>query len=178
MTAYVLKMLGVGFGLIAAIAGVSEAKAPTPAQIVAPPVYNSTQSLTAPNKVIVAAPMTTANPTTSTTQDFGTCADYVALARQVGWQPEELPQLLVILRAESSCQPDALGDRTKGGSYGLMQLHCPSWGQPNKYNAVGWLQARNVIDDCTDLFDPATNLYAALLVWQHGGWSQWATYKP
>ena len=177
MTAYLLKLLAVGAGLVATIAGVSEAKAPAPAVNVPPAVYVSTETLETSPEAIVSPTQTAPTPVPVTRPTPG-CSDWVTLALQVGWQPSEMPQLDAILRAESSCQPAALGDRKLGGSYGLLQIHCPSWGQPNKYNPVGWLQARGVIRSCLDLFDPATNLYAGLLIWRHGGWQQWATYEP
>lgn len=177
MTTYFLKLIAAGAALIATVAGVSEAKAPSPTQTVPPAVYVSTESLTKPLEPSVVTTATTA-PTTSASPPTPGCADYVVLARQVGWQIEDLPQLSAILRAESACLPDALGDRTKGGSYGLLQIHCPSWGQPNKYNPTGWLQAQGVIRSCQDLFDPAVNLYAGLLIYRYGGWQQWATYEP
>lgn len=35
-----------------------------------------------------------------------------------------------IFQAESSWRPDAIGDRTIGGSYGLPQRHAPAHGKP------------------------------------------------
>jgi len=177
MTTYLVKLIAAGAALIGTFAGVSAAKAPKPTQTVPLAVYVSTESLTEPLQPSVVTTATTA-PTTSVSPLTPGCDDYVVLARQVGWQVVDLPQLEAILRAESACLPDALGDRKLGGSYGLLQIHCPSWGQPNKYNPTGWLQAQGVIRSCADLFDPAVNLYAGLLIYRYGGWKQWATYEP
>lgn len=35
-----------------------------------------------------------------------------------------------IIEAESSWRPDAIGDRDRGGSYGLVQRHAPAHGAP------------------------------------------------
>jgi hypothetical protein len=88
-----------------------------------------------------------------------------------------LPALAEIIRLESGCLPTALGDKTVGGSYGLLQIHCPTWGLPNRYNEIGWLQARGIIETCEDLFEPITNLVAGLLIWREAkGFGVWSTY--
>jgi hypothetical protein len=80
------------------------------------------------------------------------------------------------MRAESGCNPGALGDAEHGGSVGLLQIHQDSWCRPNKYWPAGYLQTMAVLDDCRQLFDPFVNLYAGLMVWREGGWTQWTTY--
>ncbi len=84
------------------------------------------------------------------------------------------------MRRESACQPDAIGDWTRGGSFGLMQLHVPTWCLRSKYWPEGWLSVHGSVgpDNCTGLLDPATNLAAALLIQREGGWSQWTTWRP
>jgi hypothetical protein len=38
------------------------------------------------------------------------------------------------------------------------------------------MQQQNIgVIDCHSLFDLRTNLAAALIIWQRGGWSPWAT---
>jgi hypothetical protein len=70
-----------------------------------------------------------------------------------------------------------LGDKTVGGSYGLLQIHCPTWGLPNRYNEIGWLQTLGIIETCEDLFEPITNLVAGLLIWREAkGFGVWSTY--
>lgn len=132
------------------------------------------------------APVTTVQapvaPTTTTEPPItpGDCQAFVELAARIGWPPEELPTVRRVMHAESRCEPDALGDVSRGGSYGLMQIHTPTWCKPSRYWPTGYLQAAGVVDadNCHALFDPALNLYAALIVWREGGWQQWATWRP
>lgn len=176
MATYFAKLLAVGIGFIGALSAVTSAQAPATPTQVAPAVYASTQTLTTPITSSVVGPPTTTAPST-TVSSTETCTGWVEKARQVGWPEQTLPTLAVILRRESGCQPAALGDKDKGGSYGLLQLHCPTWGLPNRYNEVGWLQARGIIETCEDLFEPITNLVAGLLIWQEAkGFGVWSTY--
>ena len=176
MAAYFAKLLAVGIGLIGALSAVTTAQAPATPLEVPPAVYASTQSLITPTTaVVVITPSTTAPPTLVSSTE--TCTGWVEKARQVGWPEQTLPTLAVILRRESGCLPAALGDKDKGGSYGLLQVHCPTWGLPNRYNEIGWLQARGIIETCEDLFEPITNLVAGLLIWHEAkGFGVWSTY--
>ena len=136
--------------------------------------------------VLLEAPQTTVEApvavTTTTEAPItpGDCQAFVALAARMGWPTEELPTLRRVMVAESGCDPQALGDVSRGGSYGLMQIHTPTWCKPSRYWPTGYLQAAGVVDadNCHALFDPALNLYAALIVWRAGGWQQWATWRP
>lgn len=49
-------------------------------------------------------------------EDLGRITEYACLAE--------------IIEAESSWRPDAVGDRDRGGSYGLVQRHAPAHGMP------------------------------------------------
>jgi hypothetical protein len=84
------------------------------------------------------------------------------------------------MRAESGCQADAVGDLNRGGSFGLMQVHVPTWCHGSKYWPGGWLAAHGSVgpEECEKLLDPATNLAAALLIQREGGWRQWTTWRP
>jgi len=173
---YFAKMVAVGMGFIGALSAVTSAQAPATLTQVPPAVYASTETLTTlVSSSVVVTPTTTAPSTTVSSTK--TCTGWVEKARQVGWPEHTLPTLAVILRRESGCQPAALGDKDKGGSYGLLQVHCPTWGLPNRYNEVGWLQARGIIETCEDLFEPITNLVAGLLIWHEAkGFGVWSTY--
>lgn len=48
--------------------------------------------------------------------DLGRWSEYACLAE--------------VIDAESSWRPDAIGDRDRGGSYGLVQRHAPAHGMP------------------------------------------------
>jgi hypothetical protein len=82
---------------------------------------------------------------------------------------------------ESRCQPDAHNPTDPhGGSYGLMQIN-GFWCQPSRYNASGWLQAQGLLQTCTDLYNPYTNLLAAKAIYDYGiergncPWGPWTT---
>jgi len=170
------KLLAVGIGVVMAFTAFTTAQAPaTPTQL-PPAVYASTESFITPTtRSVVVTPTTTAPSTTVSSTE--TCTGWVEKARQVGWPEHTLPTLAEIIRLESGCLPSALGDKTVGGSYGLLQIHCPTWGLPNRYNEIGWLQALGIIETCEDLFQPITNLVAGLLIWREAkGFGVWSTY--
>jgi hypothetical protein len=103
------------------------------------------------------------------------CTEYAPHALAAGFTATELPVILTILELESMCLPHVIGDN--GHSYGLAQLHLPSWCHPNRWNPQGYLRARGVIQACDELLNPTINLQAAWWVYVEGGWSQWSTYN-
>lgn len=112
---------------------------------------------------------------TPTPYDGPGCHEYAPQALRAGFTTDELPIILTILELESMCFPHVIGDN--GQSYGLAQIHVPSWCKPNRWNPDGYLRARGVIDSCDQLLDPSINLQAAWWVYVEGGWSQWTTYN-
>lgn len=165
--------------LTSALTGLSFMIAPLPdADRILPAVYESTETtLTAPQN---SAPQPLGRDETPTPAPItpGDCQAFVGLAWTLGWPQEELDTLERIMRKESGCQPDAIGDKALGGSYGLMQVHIPTWCLPSKYWPAGWLAVHGSVspDNCIALLDPATNLAAALLIQREGGWPQWSTW--
>jgi hypothetical protein len=103
------------------------------------------------------------------------CAEYAPEALAAGFTANELPIILTILELESMCLPHVMGD--SGNSYGLAQIHAPSWCHPNRYNPDGYLRARGLIDACDELLNPTINLQAAWWVYVEGGWPMWSTYN-
>jgi len=126
-------------------------------------------------------------PTTTTipvalVDPFSPCQEWVPLALQAGWprDREVIERLVNIMWRESRCQPSAYnaGD-PHGGSYGLLQVN-GYWCTSSKYHPNGWLQDQGVLDDCSKLYDPATNLLAAWLMYSYSvqrnggdGWNPW-----
>ena len=111
----------------------------------------------------------------------GNCAEYVGLALSVGWPASEAPQLAEIMRKESGCYPDAVGDN--GASRGLLQIHCPTWVAKTTYWPDGWAAVNGYPITCDDLHTPETNLAIGFLIWagvegSGGGWWNWTTYRP
>lgn len=114
-------------------------------------------------------------PKPVTLYDGPGCAEYAPEALTAGFTPDELPIILTILELESMCFPHVIGDN--GDSYGLAQIHAPSWCKPNRYNPDGYLRARGLIDSCDELLNPRINLQAAWWVYVEGGWKMWTTYN-
>lgn len=101
-------------------------------------------------------------PTTLPATD---CAEWYPLAMQVGWPAEEWPNVAKIMWRESRCRPEAHnGTDPNGGSFGLMQINA-YWCKPSRWTDIGWLQDRNVLDNCQDLYQPETVLRASLLIY-------------
>lgn len=158
----------------------------------------SVPSVVPTNPVVVApspapAPPPSTSTTTSTTSTTTTvpievmatpgersCPGWIPLAREVGWPDDQLDKLSYVMWRESRCQPLAHNSTDPvSGSRGLTQIN-GYWCRPSKWSQAGWLQDRGVLDVCDDLYDPETNLRAALLVWYYGvekgrtGWGPWA----
>lgn len=102
------------------------------------------------------------------------CSEWADTAIRAGFKLDDLWIALQVMEFESMCLPDAIGDN--GQSYGLMQINS-FWCQPSKYWPRGYLQTQGIVDDCTDLFDPLTNLYVAWHIATKHGWENWTTYK-
>lgn len=149
---------------------------------------------TEPVVVSVVESTTTTSTTTTTTSTTTTtipiqilsiegersCPGWIPLAREVGWPEDQLDKLSFVMWRESRCQPLAHNSSDPvSGSRGLTQVN-GYWCRPSKWSDAGWLQDRNVLSTCDDLYDPETNLRAALLIWFYGvekgrtGWGPWA----
>lgn len=104
-------------------------------------------------------------PAPTTTLPATECAEWYPLAMEVGWPEEEWGNVAKIMWRESRCRPEAHnGADPNGGSFSLMQINA-YWCKPSKWTTAGWLQDRNVLDNCQDLYDPAVNLKAALNIY-------------
>ena len=108
-------------------------------------------------------------PAPTTTLPATECAEWYPLAVEVGWPVEEWPAVSKIMWRESRCNPLAHNGRdprhgTLLGSISLLQINT-YWCTPSKWSEKGWLQDRNVLDNCEDLFDAETNLRAGLAIY-------------
>jgi len=101
------------------------------------------------------------------------CPQWHQTALDVGWPQDQLSKLSYVIYRESRCNPDSHNpDDPMGGSNGLVQIN-QFWCKPSRYWPDGWLQSHGVLTSCDQLFDPETNLYAALMIWYNSGWSPW-----
>lgn len=128
---------------------------------------------------------TTTSTTTSTTSTTTTtlpdtqCAEWYETAMQVGWSQDQWDKLSRIIYRESRCLPGVHNaEDPQGGSLGLMQIN-KFWCRPQHGAELGWLQQQGVLQECIDLLDPATNLQAALHIYNYSlqrhenGWKPW-----
>ena len=99
------------------------------------------------------------------------CPMWWSTAKQVGWQTQNIWMLDYVMWRESRCQPAVHNpDDPMTGSYGLTQVN-GGWSR--------WLRERGVLAKRADLFDPATNLLAALHIYNYAnerygkGWNPW-----
>jgi len=89
-------------------------------------------------------------------------ADLQNLAASVGFPQGTIATAAAVAMAESGGDPNAVGDPTFGGSYGLWQINAPSHPQY----------------DTQRLLDPTYNAEAALAI-SNGGtnWKPWSTFN-
>jgi len=105
----------------------------------------------------------------------GRCGEWHDLALSVGWSGADWPMLSRVLYKESRCNFDSWNrSDPMDGSMGLTQINT-YWCLPVKYNPGqgGWLGERGILTECSQLFDPAVNLAAALAIYNRSGWSPW-----
>lgn len=106
------------------------------------------------------------------------CAEITRLAPLAGFTEAESSILGRIAWLESRCETKIIGDREHGGSWGILQIHGPTWCESSRYWPVGYLQAALVLDTCTDLYDPWIAVQAARAIYlETGGFHPWTTYE-
>lgn len=91
------------------------------------------------------------------------------VAYQAGWRGDALAGIVAIARRESGYDTAAhRSDRDKSllsGDMGLTQIN---------YTNADMLQRAGIISSRRDLFDPVTNMRAALHLYQQSGWFPWS----
>lgn len=166
-------------GYLAALLGLSslsEAPDASDAILEAPPATMQAYEYGEIPVEALAAPTTS---TTSTTvwkrqRSISECEQALQIALDVGWPAEELATLARVLWRESRCTPGPVlnPDDPMGGSYGLLQIN-GFWCTPSTQWPIGWLQAKNIITDCHDLYGAEANLIAGLAIWRNSSWHPW-----
>ena len=138
-------------------------------------VTNAQAPTVTPQVVIASLPPTTTTTTMPTL--VTTCTQVATLALAEGLPPSELETALKVAVRESRCTSDAFNPYdTNGGSYSIYQIN-GFWCRPNENWPIGWLQAKGIVTDCADLFDPTTNTRAMVAIWRNSGWLPWTTSK-
>jgi hypothetical protein len=102
------------------------------------------------------------------------CAKVAAFALAAGLPPKQLPTALRIAHRESRCSSAFNPNDPNGGSYGHYQIN-GFWCRPNRYWPEGWLQAKGILDKCTDLYQPDVQAAAMVAIYRNSGWIPWST---
>jgi hypothetical protein len=137
--------------------------------------FNNAQATAPSPQVVIASLPPTTTTTTTMPALVTTCSQVATLALAEGLPPSELETALRVATRESRCTSDAFNAYdTNGGSYSIYQIN-GYWCQPNEYWPIGWLQAKGIVETCTDLFDPTTNTRAMVAIWRNSGWLPWTT---
>lgn len=98
-----------------------------------------------------------------------TGAQVEMLMRQAGFPDSELRTGVGVAFAESSNIPTKYNGVGGDRSYGLFQINMIGDMGPDRRKKFG-------ISKNEQLFDPATNVKAAYIVWKESGWKAWTTY--
>lgn len=149
--------------------------------------FSVAQAVTAPvvpyeRPITVSTFATTTTSTTTTTLPVpasAKCGGFWNLARSIGWAEEHLEKLDYVMWRESRCLPKAFNPKDPNeGSAGLTQINY-FWTSKTRYFPLGYLQTQNVLRDRSELFNPRTNLAAALVIFEYSqgvngcGWKPW-----
>ena len=127
------------------------------------------------NTQVVPASLPPTTTTTTVPAYVNTCTQVATLASIEGLPATELETALRVAVRESRCTSDAYNATDpSGGSYGIYQIN-GFWCRPNTNWPIGWLQAKGLVTDCADLFDPTTNTKAMVAIWRNSGWLPWKT---
>ena len=133
----------------------------------------------APTETTQVVPASLPPTTTTTTMPalVTTCTQVASLALAEGLPPSELETALRVAVRESRCTSDAYNALDpNGGSYGIYQIN-GFWCLPNTNWPTGWLQAKGIVTDCADLYNPTINTRAMVAIWANSNWSPWKTSK-
>jgi hypothetical protein len=165
--------IGAICALAIAIAWMGPQSEPTPSVApTAPQTSIVTLAPTPPTVTTTTQATTTTSTTTSTTTPkpmIGLvgpdtpCQEWLPMMLEEGWAPDKemLETALYIMYRESRCQPDA----DSGPDHGLFQVNV-FW-TSDRSNPPNWLAAQGIAQTHDQLFDPRTNIRAALAIYNY-----------
>lgn len=143
---------------------------PTPRTVIITPAPSTTSSTVSTTTTTTAHDVMQADLDTLDLPVGTPCQEWAALAHDVGWPTEEIPNLLDEMWQESRCLNVIPGDpRWNGGDHGLMQI-----------NTVWKDEVERLFGSWERIDDPAVNLAMALEIWKwHDanrgcGWAPWS----
>lgn len=149
-------------------------------------ILSMTLALSMPTSVL-AHPLP---PPTDSNYQHGNCTWIRPLALRAGWQHNEIPKLISIIKRESGCCPNRRGGDmvdancnithvstwSHRSDSGLLQLNGVNW-DSQRIGRVAYLCAMRIACTQNVLLDPYTNLLAGRALYQLMGWSPWQIHK-
>jgi hypothetical protein len=130
-------------------------------------------------KLLIAAILAVTPTNSSEMRRQAHCPDYSSIVAYVGFPLAERSQAHKVMHRESRCLPYVFNSKDpNGGSIGLFQINM-FWCKPSRYFEDGWLQFQGIVDDCSDLYNPLTNAFAAKAIFDYSfdrngsGWHPW-----
>ena len=163
--------IGAICALAVAIAWMGPQSEPTPSVApTAPQTSIVTLAPTPPTVTTTTQATTTSTTSTSTTQPMiglvgpdTPCQEWLPMMLEEGWAPDKemLETALYIMYRESRCQPDA----DSGPDHGLFQIN--RFWSSDRSNPPNWLAAQGIAQSHDELFDPRTNIRAALAIYNY-----------
>ena len=141
--------------------------APTPIQSPTVAIQPTPPTVTTTSTSIVTT--TTVLATTTTTFPWAliaadhVCEEWGPMMLEEGWPADReiLETALGIMYRESRCQPDA----DSGPDHGLFQIN--RFWSSDRSNPPNWLAAQGIAQTHDELFDPRTNIRAALAIYKY-----------
>ena len=131
-------------------------------QPVPPTVTTTSTSTTTSTTTTVPATTTTAYVPALVGPDT-VCSEWAPMMLEEGWPADReiLETALGIMYRESRCQPDA----DSGPDHGLFQIN--RFWSSDRSNPPNWLAAQGIAQTHDELFDPRTNIRAALAIYNY-----------
>ena len=126
-----------------------------------PPTVTTTSTVTSTTSTVLATTTTAYVP--ALVGPDTVCAEWAPMMLEEGWPADReiLETALTIMYRESRCQPDA----DSGPDHGLFQVNI-FWSS-DRSNPPNWLAAQGIAQNHDQLFDPRTNIRAALAIYRY-----------
>ena len=178
--------IGAICALAVAIAWMGPDSEPTPTGPPTAPQTSIVSLAPTPPTVTTTTQATTTTTSTTTTQPMiglvgpdTPCQEWLPLMLEEAWprDKELLETALWIMWRESRCQPDA----DSGPDHGLFQIN--RFWSSDRSNPPNWLADKGIAANHDQLFDPRTNVRAALAIYFYSlerngdGFLPWTTYS-
>jgi hypothetical protein len=109
------------------------------------------------------------------------CPDMAKITNTIAKEIGQKKRIDYIMWRESRCNTKAINeDDPYGGSLGLFQIN-QYWCKRSKSTGEGFLKVRDIVDKCTDLYNPKVQAEAFLEIYTYvderwdNGWIPWGS---